>query len=326
MTRFFGCVGATALLAALVFALAGMASDPPDELPPIKKLDPGAADQGTKPSAPPKKVDNGKEPELLRPQGPDAAPQAKDPPKLKTDGPLEPLKGQEKVEDPKEIIARVVENMGSSDDRLKKGKTGNDTQTIQKKIIEDLEKLINQQQKDKKDSDCDCEKGNKKNDDASKKPNQGDGSAQKDEPGKGKSQGQSPQSAKNNQTKPDGSKGSGEPKPGVKEQSDPKQQKTGDPTQKQQKQEPGQVTKQEDKDKKGDGTKVGLTTEKGAKDAKAADNTVSGLVKDVWGHLPKAKRLEMDAYSREQFMPQYEQLLRQYYQTIAAQGKKKEGE
>ena len=55
-------------------------------------------------------------------------------------------------------------------------------------------------------------------------------------------------------------------------------------------------------------------------------STIPGLVKDAWGHLPKTKRQEMDAYSHEQFMPQYEQLLRQYYQTIAAQAKKKEGD
>ena len=34
----------------------------------------------------------------------------------------------------------------------------------------------------------------------------------------------------------------------------------------------------------------------------------------------------MDVYSRERFMPRYEEILRQYYRTIAEQGRRKEGE
>lgn len=39
--------------------------------------------------------------------------------------------------------------------------------------------------------------------------------------------------------------------------------------------------------------------------------------KAIWGHLPETMRLEMDAYAREQFMPKYSELLKQYYSTIA---------
>jgi hypothetical protein len=34
----------------------------------------------------------------------------------------------------------------------------------------------------------------------------------------------------------------------------------------------------------------------------------------------------MDAYSKERFLPKYDDLLRQYYRTIAEQGRKKEGD
>ena len=40
-------------------------------------------------------------------------------------------------------------------------------------------------------------------------------------------------------------------------------------------------------------------------DSKKEKNTIADLFKDIWGHLPQTKRLEMDAYSKERFMPKY---------------------
>ncbi len=46
-----------------------------------------------------------------------------------------------------------------------------------------------------------------------------------------------------------------------------------------------------------------------------------------WGELPKRIRDELDVHARERFMPRYEDLLRQYYRTIAEQGtRRKEGD
>ena len=45
---------------------------------------------------------------------------------------------------------------------------------------------------------------------------------------------------------------------------------------------------------------------------------------DTWGHLSPKQRLEMDAYSKERFMPRYSELLKQYYTTIAEKGRRKE--
>ncbi len=47
------------------------------------------------------------------------------------------------------------------------------------------------------------------------------------------------------------------------------------------------------------------------------------LYKDIWGHLPEKFRMEMDAYSRVEFMSKYNDLLKQYYTTIAEKGRKK---
>jgi hypothetical protein len=46
------------------------------------------------------------------------------------------------------------------------------------------------------------------------------------------------------------------------------------------------------------------------------------VYKDVWGHLPEKMRQEMDLYFREQFMPRYSELLRQYYSSLAESGSK----
>jgi hypothetical protein len=46
------------------------------------------------------------------------------------------------------------------------------------------------------------------------------------------------------------------------------------------------------------------------------------VYKDVWGHLPEKMRQEMDLYFREQFMPRYSDLLRQYYSSLAERGGK----
>jgi hypothetical protein len=56
---------------------------------------------------------------------------------------------------------------------------------------------------------------------------------------------------------------------------------------------------------------------------KAEMSKIADLYKDIWGHLPETLRQEMDQYSREQFMSKYEELLKQYYATIAEKGRQK---
>ncbi len=50
---------------------------------------------------------------------------------------------------------------------------------------------------------------------------------------------------------------------------------------------------------------------------------IADLYKDIWGHLPETMRQEMNQYSREQFMAKYNELLKQYYATIAEKGRRK---
>ena len=55
---------------------------------------------------------------------------------------------------------------------------------------------------------------------------------------------------------------------------------------------------------------------------KRQSDRLADLYKDVWGTLPDRMRQEMDLYYREQFMPRYSELLRQYYAALAEQRKK----
>ena len=41
------------------------------------------------------------------------------------------------------------------------------------------------------------------------------------------------------------------------------------------------------------------------------------VVKEVWGHLPDKLRQQVSQYYKEQFMPKYSDLLKQYYSSLA---------
>jgi hypothetical protein len=79
-------------------------------------------------------------------------------------------------------------------------------------------------------------------------------------------------------------------------------------------QKPGQGQRQREGRQPGQG---------GGDGGKTGPNKIADLYKDVWGHLPETLRQEMDQYSREQFMAKYNDLLKQYYATIAEKGRRK---
>jgi hypothetical protein len=72
------------------------------------------------------------------------------------------------------------------------------------------------------------------------------------------------------------------------------------------------------------GQKEGMPKEDkfGKASPRRENDKLADLYKDVWGHLPERMRQEMDLYYREQFMPRYSELLRQYYAALAEQKKK----
>lgn len=53
-------------------------------------------------------------------------------------------------------------------------------------------------------------------------------------------------------------------------------------------------------------------------------NQIADLYKDIWGHLPATLRQEIDQYGRVEFMAKYNDLLRQYYATLAEKSRRRE--
>ena len=50
------------------------------------------------------------------------------------------------------------------------------------------------------------------------------------------------------------------------------------------------------------------------------------VVKDVWGHLPDRERQQITQYYREQFMPRYSDLIKQYFSSLAEHSRRSSGE
>jgi hypothetical protein len=226
------------------------------------------------------------------------------------------------------IIARVAKDMQTAQDRLKKSDPGDATRKIQRNIVDGLDELIKQNsmaqggggtstkvktraqkqsgefqpgaemdrggQQDMQLGPKGAKNGDDKEDFGQAKPGRPDGSAAKDKP-KGQGEGE----GKDENHKAGGAKNAGKED---EKQSDKGQAKT---------KEPGN-------DPSAEG---GLAS---AKPARAKSSIVSELYRNDWGHLPLTKRLEMDAYSKERFMPRYDEALQQYYRSIAEQSQKKD--
>jgi hypothetical protein len=242
----------------------------------------------------------------------------------------------------KDLLARVAKDMQAAEERLKKTDPGDMTRKIQRDVIDGLEELI--KQNSRHDADA------------------GAGTANKMQGGRGQQQGGAPRAGaggkkgerQDNQFGPspeggkagDGAaqeqhghaKGSNDGRPEVESKdkgtgkSDGKDDKegTGKEAGKEVGKEPG--NKDGDKsDEKGQakgndpgnsqGRQGGLASIKNAKSSRTS--LTAEIYRADWGHLPLTKRLEMDAYSRERFMPRYDEMLQQYYRTVAEQGKKK---
>ena len=50
------------------------------------------------------------------------------------------------------------------------------------------------------------------------------------------------------------------------------------------------------------------------------------VVKEVWGNLPDRDRQQLTQYYREQFMPRYSELIKNYFSSLAENSRKSSGE
>jgi len=298
----------------VAFLLAGLAiaQDPPGgDDPPVrlkKKNRPDVAEPAKedqpKPADPPKEEPKEKDPKPKDPK-------AKDP--KEGDEPAQP---DEPEMDQAEVLNRVGKNMRTSEDRLDHRELTDATRQVQEDILKDLDSLINQAKNggggggaDQQQNQNDQQNQDNKQDQSGEKKNQGGKSGQygKVKPGmasrKGGLKGQ--QQAKAGQGKKPGGQPQGGQKPGEQQaKADPGQQGGG---------QQGEKPPQGQNGNQGGGGK-----------SQGEPSKLAEMYKDVWGHLPETMRAEMNAYSREQFMAKYNDLIKQYYSTVAEKSRKKE--
>ncbi|MBM4069476.1 MAG: hypothetical protein FJ271_11080 [Planctomycetes bacterium] len=217
-------------------------------------------------------------------------------------------------ENPAKIVERIRKNLSTTDERLDKKDPGDETRKLQDKIVKDLDELIKQKQNqdDKNQSSSSSSSSGSSKSSSSKSS------------GSKSSKSSSSKSASGNKDDKQPKGGNGEKPEPMGSGKQPKNPMGGQGTAgkgKDPKQQTGNGKDNSGKNAKNDGNGG-----KGGDGNDKKKSTVADLYPDIWGHLPQTKRLEMDAYSRERFMPRYEELLRQYYRTIAEQTRRKEGE
>ena len=249
---------------------------------------------------------------------------------IRPDGTVDPAPKPEappKAEDPAVVVDRIIKNSKDVGDRLEKKDAGTDTRGTQDKILKDIDALINRQENPpppqpdpNKDKDKDKDKEKDKNKDPMMKdmppPKMGD--MPMDKMGMGMGKDGMPMAGMNDPP-PMPMGGTGR-KPrvndpmndGKKEQGDPMPDPKGGPDKK-----PG---KPDPKDAKGQpGGNAGNPDGKGGKGGSTLPVN-DDVAKEVWGHLPDKLRQQMTQYYKEDVMPKYAELLKQYYSSLSEKG------
>jgi hypothetical protein len=234
--------------------------------------------------------------------------------------PFVPPPAAPKAEDPAETVIKIIKNAKDITDRLAMSDAGTDTRKTQDDTLALIDSLLNRPD-DPPPKSGDDKNDQKKPDDGSDKKDKQDKSDQKD-----MSDGQ-PKHGKDGMSEPKQGKGGGmsEPKDG---QGPPKsgrrprnagQEPKGD-------QEPMEAGGKEPGKAEQSGKTPGVgdrsgTPEPPPKPTLPVDDDVA---KDVWGHLPDKLRQQVTQYYREEFMPRYADLLKQYYSSLSDKAAKPE--
>ena len=237
---------------------------------------------------------------------------------------------KEPVAESADAVARVAKDMQVAEDRLKKADPGDVTRKIQRNIIDGLDELIKQNTKSPSSGGGGASKSGKTQSGRSSRKTPSAKSDSGNEMGSAQDQQQGGKKSKDGPDdklgKPHGGKDQG-PKTEDKDKGkgdgkDAKEGegKTGGAKDKGKDDDKGQAKGKEPGKDGGPGGLASMKTDK------SKTNLTAELYRNDWGHLPLMKRLEMDAYSKERFMLRYDEVLRQYYRTIAEQGQKKDDE
>ncbi len=229
-------------------------------------------------------------------------------PKAKDEEPLIPEdggRGGEPEEDDKDVLERIAKNMRAVEEKLGGRELGEPIRQQQSDILRDIDKLIHK----------------------SENPPQGGGGGGGQPPpqgGEGEGQDKAKSQGKSGQGQPKAGKG-GPPgsrsmaKGGTKRQPRNPRQRGDSKGTEVARDQPGTGSGQPQPNPTG-GNRPGA----GAPPDPNNPPVDQRGINDLWGHLPESLRAEMNAYSNPQpFMPRYDRLIREYYKTIASQGRKK---
>jgi hypothetical protein len=249
-----------------------------------------------------------KQPAKEKPKARDDEPppaQEKDKEKAKDDEPPVPEDGRPVEEgDEKEVLERVERNMRDVEEKLGNREVGEPTAQQQRDILRDLDSLIKKSEQQQQQSGG----GGGEN-----QPQPQGGEQQE----KGKQGGQ--QQQRMQQKRGGGGGGQMARRDGKRPRRELRSERGG--KQRGDRQMAGnQPQPQPQQPRPGQGNQPGAGGQSPPSDReKPGDGT-----KDIWGHLPESLRAEMNAYSNPQpFLPRYDWLIREYYKTIAEQGRKK---
>jgi hypothetical protein len=317
-------LGLTLLLGGLAFA-----EDPildPNE-PPVrlkKKVKPPK--DGDKDKNP---ADKDKKP-MKEPEK-DKKPADKEEPLKPADKDKAPLtKKNQAEEERKKLVKRVLKNLESAEKQLVKNDPGRTTQEIQRDILKDLDKLINeakQQQASSKSSSSSSSSSSRsrsrsRSKSSSSKSNSSSNSQSSQQPRGGKQ----PKDGQNSNQRPmGGSKDmqkQNNPMGGAKDKQ--KQKKPMGSKDKQKQKKPAGSKDKKDKEKSRnpkatDPNDAG--TGKGGKAKKR--NNLADVFKNPWGHYLEIPTPDMDAFADIKFLPDFDLYLRQYYRTLAEENRRK---
>jgi hypothetical protein len=255
-----------------------LAADPPsdpDDPPRLKKKE--------KPAAAKEEPDKKPDAEEKKDKKTEPAPKERDRIKIGEEPPRDPP--AEPEVDIQELLSRLLKKTRTTEERLANKEVGEGTRQLQRDILQDIDALIKESQRQQNSSDNQQQQDQQSgaSQDQDKKQQQG---------GMGQQRGQRRQTARGQRRgQRQVARGQGE-----------------------QEQQGEQQDQSAQNGKQGGGGNGG----------QEEMNKLAEVYKDIWGHLPEALRAEMMSYTREQFMDKYKDQLKRYYSTIAEKGRKGE--
>jgi hypothetical protein len=249
-----------ALAVGLCWCVVAVADDPPPDKLQRKSRTPETkkADPAEKTKTPDKDTDKpGEEPKRLKRHDEDTDP----------------------VEDPEKLKEQIAKDMQSAEQKLKAYDPGSETQSLQDRVIKNLDKLL----------------------ELARNPPPSDQQQQQQQ-----SKGQT------------GKQKSGQKQGQMSRRQERMQRRSQQLARNQQRGQMPQGQQDQDQQNQDQQANRANPRFGGGINSGKADR-MSDIVKDIWGHLPETLRQEVDHYYRDQFMPRYRDLLQQYYSRLAEQ-------